>query len=285
MRLQDGMVAVLCHGGRCATTQKRYCSEVRRFLRWLGHDRPLRVSRADVVGYLGHIGDGAVSRRKMAHAALRFLYVHVVDRPEVVAAIPWPRVPRSLRSGPRWPDVRQLLRAVEDPVCRAALCVIAAGGLRVSEACSLRLSDVQPERDAQGRKLDRGVLVVRAGKGGKERLAPLSPRLLTALRRYFVAVRPTGVLFPNRTRTGPLHPNAVRLALRAACARCGLEEVITPHQLRHAFATTMLERGADLPTLQAALGHDRLSTTAVYLHVRRDKVAAMPDLLAPPPRA
>lgn len=284
MRLQDGMAAVLCHAGRSAATQQRYFSEVRRFLDWLGHDRPLRATRTDVIAYFGHLGDGSMSRRKMAHAALRCFYVEVVARPEVVAAIPWPRVPRSLLAGPRWSDVRLLLRAVENPVCRAALCVIAAAGLRISETRSLRVSDVQPERDDHGRKLDHGVLVVRAGKGGKERLAPLSPRLLTALRRYFMAVRPTDFLFPNRTRTGPICARTVRLALRQACRRCGVE-VVTPHQLRHTFATTMLERGADLPTLQAALGHQRLSTTVGYLHVRRDKVAAMPDLLAPPPRA
>lgn len=278
MRLEDRMVALLCHATRCLATQRRYCAEVRRFLRWFGDDRPSQAHRADVVDYLSQIGDRSICGRKMAHAALRFLYVHVLNRPEVVTAIPWPCVPRSLRSGPCWPEVRALLRAVEDPVCRAAACVMGAAGLRVSEACALRVSDVQPERDEHGRKLDRGVLFVR-GKGGKERLAPLSPTLLRALRRYFVAVRPVDFLLPNTTRTGALQPVTVRKALREACARCGVE-VVTPHQLRHAFATTMLERGADLPTLQKALGHERLATTAVYLHVRRDKVAAMPDLLA-----
>ena len=266
-------------------TEESYCREVRRFLAWLGHDRPLRARREDVLAYLEHVGERSVSGRKMAHGALRFFYVHVVNRPEVVASIPWPRVPRSLRCGPRWAEVPKVLRAVEDPVCRAVLCVIAASGLRISEACSLRVTDVQSERDEQGRKLDYGVLLVRGGKGGKERLAPLSPTLLGALRRYFVAVRPEEVLFPNSTQTGTIRPRKVRQELRQACVRVGLRAPLTPHQLRHAFATTMLEQGADLPTLQAALGHQRASTTSVYLHVRRDRLAAMPDLLAPRKRA
>jgi len=74
------MVAMLRHGGRRASTQKSYCREMRRFLEWLGHDRPLRASRADVVAYLEHKGDGSVCRRKMAHAALRFFYLHVANR-------------------------------------------------------------------------------------------------------------------------------------------------------------------------------------------------------------
>jgi integrase/recombinase XerD len=278
MRLQDCMIAVLRHGGRCLATEQSYCREVRRFLDWLGHNRPLRVCRQDVLAYLDHIGETSVCRRKMAHAALQFLYVHVLDRPAVVSGIPWPRIPRSLRFGPRWTEVPALLRAVTDPVCRAVLYVIAASGLRISEACVLRVSDIQPERDEHGHKLDRGVLFIRAGKGGKERLAPLAPTLLVALRHYFVAVRPTDFLFPNRSRTGHVVPKTVR----QACARLGSTPIIRPHQLRHAFATTMLERGADLPTLQAALGHQRLSTTSVYLHVRRDRLAAMPDLLQTP---
>jgi site-specific recombinase XerD len=93
-------------------------------------------------------------------------------------------------------------------------------------------------------------------------------------------VRPAGALFPNRSRTGHVDPKEVRLALRDACRRAGLAQHVTPHQMRHSFATTMLESGVDLPTLQAALGHERLSTTAGYTHVRRDRIAAMPDLLA-----
>jgi integrase/recombinase XerD len=279
-RLQDAMISMLRHGGRRESTQKSYCLEMRRFLKWLGHDFPLRASRADVMAYLDHIGEGSVCRRKMAHAALRFFYLRVANRPELVTGIPWPRSPKSLRSGPRRHEVNKLLRAVTDLICRGVLCVIAAAGLRISEVCALRIEDVQTERDPEGRKLDRGVLLVRDGKGGKQRMAPMPPTLLRILRRYFVAVRPSGYLFPNWNRTGHIDPEVVRSALHHACESAGLEACVTPHQLRHSFATTMLEREVDLPTLQAALGHERLSTTSGYLQVRRDRIAAMPDLLA-----
>jgi integrase/recombinase XerD len=275
-RLKDSMAAVLCHAGRRPITKKRYIRELDRFLAWYGSNRPLQVRRQDIIAYLDHLGGRSVSVRKMAHAALRFFYLHVVDRPEVVSNIPWPRIPKSGRSGPRWNDVRRMVLAIDDPVCRGAVCVIAMAGLRVSEACALCVCDMQTARDPRGRKLDHGVLVVR-GKGGKKRLAPLAPTLTRALRRYYVVVEPKGFVFPNRSRKGHVRPATLRAAMRDACAKCGLDPIM-PHQARHTFATTMLERGADLPTLQAALGHERLSTTSTYLHVRRDKVAAMPDL-------
>lgn len=283
-RLQDDMVAVLRHAGRRQNTEENYVREMRRFLRWLGHNKPLKVRRPEVVVYLEHLGKRSVPSRKMAHAALRFFYVHVVNRPEVMAGIPWPRRKRSLRIGPCWADVAKLLDEVTHPVCRAVILVIVAAGLRISEACSLRVEDVQTERDQTGRKLDHGVLFVRDGKGGKTRFAPLSPTLTLELRRYYAAERPQVHLFPNQLRTGHITHKTVRRELRKACVRAGFEKIVTPHELRHTFGTTMLERGADLPTLQVVMGHDRLSTTSRYTHVRRDRIAAMPDLLEPPQR-
>jgi site-specific recombinase XerD len=215
----------------------------------------------------------------MAHAALRFFYVHVVNRPEVVAGIPWPRVPRSLREGPRMSELCRLIEAIEDPVCRAVVRVLAAAGLRISEACRLRVSEVRTDTDAQGRRSDTGVLFL-CGKGGKERLAPASASLVRELRAYCEQFRPKDFLFLNSRKTGPIHPRQVRDALRRAAQQCGLAQTVTPHQIRHAFATTMLERNVNLVTLQAALGHRHLSTTIQYLHVRRDTLAEMPDLLA-----
>lgn len=278
--LHDVMVSMLRHGGRRPSTENNYCREIRLFLEWLGHDRPLRACRSDIVAYLGYLGERSVYRRKMAHAALQFFYVHAVNRPEVVAGIPWPRIPKSLREGPCCHEVGMVLGALPDPLFRAVVCVIVGAGLRISEACALRVEDVRTHRDAFGRKLDRGVLVVREGKGGKERLAPLSPTLRQELRSYWSFQRPSDLLFPNSQQTGHVSPKMVRNALREACVRAGLKKHVTPHELRHTFSTMMLEQGVDLVTLQAALGHERLSTTAGYIHVRHDRVAAMPDLLA-----
>jgi len=281
MKLKDATVAVLRHANRSQSTEKSYCRELRRFFRWLGHDRVDCLDRETVLRYLTEIRSRTVGARKMAHAALRFFFVSVVNRPELIEGIPWPRQPRSLREGPRWPDVLRLIDAVQDPVCRAVTHVMAGAGLRVHEACALRIGDVRPEKDAEGRFLEQGVIFVR-GKGSKERLAPLSPSLLSRLRAYYEQFRPTEFLFTGRGRKRPISAAVVRRELRLAAARCGLAPV-SPHQLRHAFATTMLERGANLATLQAALGHQHISTTIQYLHIRRDTLMRMPDLLRTPP--
>jgi site-specific recombinase XerD len=279
MSYQDATLSVLRHAGRSTTTQKHYCWELRRFFAWCGHDRPKQVKRDDVIRYLDELGKRTSGGRKLAHAALRFLFCQVVNRPEVFAGIPWPRIPCSLREGPRWAEVLRLIGAIDDPVCKTLVQVLAASGLRISEACTLRVASVRTEKDAQGRRSDSGVIAVR-GKGGHERLAPASASLVRILRAYYAEYRPQDYLFPNRSKTGPIQAEPVRCALRAACEACGLRQRITPHLLRHAFATTMLEQKVDLVTLQAALGHRHLSTTVRYLHVRHDTLAEMPDLLA-----
>jgi site-specific recombinase XerD len=277
MLSQDAMLSVLRHAGRSESTQKRYSAELLRFFTWCGHERPSQVTRDDVIGYLDELGKRTLGGRKSAHAALRFYFVQIVNRPEVFAGIPWPRVARSLREGPRWSEVLRLIGVMDEPVCKVVVQLIAGAGLRISEACNLRVSSIRTEKDAQGRRSDTGVIFVR-GKGGHERLAPAPKSLIRLLRDYYAEYRPKDYLFENHSKTGHIRAKQVRHALRTACDACGLKR-ITPHQLRHAFATTMLEQKVDLVTLQAALGHRHLSTTVAYLHVRQDKLAEMPDLL------
>jgi integrase len=274
------MISVLRHGGRAESTIKQYCYEVQRFFTWLGWNRPLSVRRSHIISYLDHCASRSIGYRKMAHAALRAFFLHTLNRTDVVANIPWPRVAAPLRIPPRLVDIHRMLPAVRDPRCRAALQIIVGAGLRVSEVCALRVEDVQVERDAQGRRADLGVIVVRKGKGGKDRLAPLPPTLLRELRHYWRQMKPRTWLFPNRRADGPIDPPLLRRALTEACLACGVPRW-TPHLLRHAYATAMLEERTELPSIQNSMGHRRLSTTSVYMHVRRDQIMAMPDLLAP----
>lgn len=282
MRLQDSMISVLRHAGRAESTIGQYCFEVRRFFRWYGRNRPLLVRREDVLRYLGECGRRSVGYRKLAQAGLRAFFVTTLNRPEVVANIPWPRVPTPLRDPPRLAQVQVVLAAVDDLRCQAALRVIVASGLRISEVCALQIEDVVVGRDDVGKRADVGVLRVRCGKGGKGRLAPLPETLLHDLRDYFRQVRPKTWLFPNVRGSGPIDPLTIRRALTLACSRCSMPRW-TPHLLRHGYATAMLEAGADLPTLRRSMGHKRIETTAIYMHVRRDRLAMMPDLLAKSP--
>jgi integrase/recombinase XerD len=123
---------------------------------------------------------------------------------------------------------------------------------------------------------------VRQGKGNKDRLVPLSPRLLTELRDYWRTYRPARWLFSSQTSVAtprPLHPGTVQKLLRRAVRQAGLRKPATMHTLRHSYATHMLEAGVDVMTLQKILGHRQLSTTARYLHLRSDHLQCLPSLL------
>lgn len=138
------------------------------------------------------------------------------------------------------------------------------GGLRRSELLHLKVSDIDSQRM---------VLRIERGKGGHDREVPLSPTLLTALREYWRWMRPQTYLFPG-TRNGwradkPLTARVIWEAVRSAARQAGIDKHISPHTLRHSYATHLLEAGADLRTIQVLLGHADLSHTTVYLHLSR----------------
>lgn len=137
-------------------------------------------------------------------------------------------------------------------------------GLRVSEACRLGVGDIDSRR---------GLIHVRDGKGGKDRFVMLSTRLLAVLREYWRAARPSGpYLFPGMDGAQPIDRHAVNRALRQAAVDAGIAKKVTPHSLRHAFATHLLEAGTDIRTIQVLLGHASISTTARYAKVSQRHV-------------
>ena len=167
-------------------------------------------------------------------AAVKFLYKVTLGRPCEVEHLPFPRHRRRLPAVLSREQVAAVLGAVQGLKYRALLMTMYASGLRVSEACRLRVQDVDSPRM---------VLHVRDGKGGKDRLTLLSPRLLRLLRQYWKVDRPRGRLFPGRTRDGHVSPQSVRIVFRRALREAGVEGAFSPHHLRHAFATHLLEDG------------------------------------------
>jgi integrase/recombinase XerD len=138
--------------------------------------------------------------------------------------------------------------------------IIAYGaGLRISEACRLRAADIDSKQM---------VLRIRQGKRGKDRLVPLSPRMLAALRSYWVEARPpASCLFPGRPDDRPISKDSVRRVLKAALAQTDVTKPLTLHSLRHGFATHLLEDGEDIRVIQSVLGHSHIQTTAHYAHM------------------
>ena len=156
---------------------------------------------------------------------------------------------------------------------RAMLMTLYSTGMRRAELCHLKVEDIDS---------DRMLVHICHGKGGRDRSVPLSPKLLETLREYWRWMKPKTYLFPgtvNNWRVDkPITPKVLWLACREAAQRASINKGVHPHLLRHSFATHLLEQGADLPTLQALLGHADLKATSIYLHLseRHLKAAGTP---------
>lgn len=192
-------------------------------------------------------------------AAFKFFYGVTLQRPEVVAAIPFPKVPKKLPEILSRQEVELLLDATHCLKYKALFMAAYGAGLRVSEARALQTTHIDRARM---------LIHIHDGKGAKDRFVMLSPRLLVCLEQYWRAIRPQGpYFFPDRGGTGPITRHSVSWALDKVVARCGLTKPVTMHSFRHAFATHLLEAGTHIRVIQRMLGHSRIDTTARYTHV------------------
>jgi len=228
-----------------------------------------KLGEDDVRKYLLQLVDvrkASASRHKMHLAAVKFLFTVTLGRPEVVDKIPWPKVTSRLPEVLSFEEVHGLLEATSTPLYRNAFMAAYGAGLRVSETTRLAAGDIDS---------DRGVLIVRNGKGDKDRLTMLSPRLLDSLRDYWGKSRPRSAqqwLFPGKTRDGHISRESLQAEVRKACRRAGVRKSVRYHSLRHSFATHLLESGVDLRVIQVLLGHRSLRATARYTQVRTDHI-------------
>lgn len=251
-------------------TIETYVAHVARFAKHFGRS-PDTLGPDEMRAFQLHLLQKKVSWSQFNQTvcALRFFYGQTLGRMEQVPMLPYGRKPKRLPCVLSPEEVAQLLDAARPGRERMMLQTTYACGLRLMEVLHLQVTDIDSAR----------LLVhVRQGKGNKDRLVPLSRRLLTELRDYWRFCRPACWLFCNRTQE-PLHPGTVQRQLQRAVRKAGLRKPATMHTLRHSYATHMLEAGVDVLTLQKILGHRHLSTTALYLHLRGDHLQRLPSLL------
>lgn len=260
-QLRDQMDGDLRLKGYSAETRYQYLRCVRSFA---AHYRrsPAALGEAAIRAFLLHLiheRQAKPATVRMYVAALKFLYATTLRRPEVVARIPWPQVPVRLPDILTPAEIVQLLAAVHSSKHRVVLMIAYGAGLRISEVCSLQVGDIDSQRM---------VIHVRNGKGGKDRYVMLSERLLAVMREYWRLAKPhTSFLFPGKRGAPHLHQTTVQCMLHKVVAACGLSKRVTPHVLRHCFATHLLEAGTDLRTIQQLLGHTSIRTTARYTQI------------------
>jgi integrase/recombinase XerD len=193
-----------------------------------------------------------------AVCALRFFYHDVLHRNWMIEYIPYPRHEQKLPVVLSPAEVAALFQSTPNLKYRAILMTMYAAGLRVSELINLQVTDIDSQRQ---------LICVRQGKGHKDRQVMLSPKLLEILRAYWQRYRPRTWLFPGPNPARPTTQPTIWRICRQARAAAHLSKPISPHTLRHCFATHLLEDEIDLRRIQVLLGHRNLKTTAKYLHV------------------
>ncbi|MFN0039384.1 MAG: site-specific tyrosine recombinase XerD [Burkholderiales bacterium] len=274
--------ALWLEDGLSPNTLSSYRRDLRLFGRWLAAQRRrglMEAGHADLLDYLAHLFRKSTKPRSAARllSSLKRFYQYLLRQHRITVdptlQIEAPKLPRSLPKSLTETDVEHLLAAPDVNTVfglrdRAMLETLYACGLRVSELVSVKVAQVSH---------DMGVVRV-TGKGSKERLVPLGEESLDWIRRYLEEARPAilggapaEALFVT-ARGGAMTRQAFWHLIRRYAARAGLPANISPHTLRHAFATHLLNHGADLRVVQLLLGHADISTTQIYTHVASERL-------------
>jgi integrase/recombinase XerD len=237
---------------------------------------PDQLGPADIRSYQAYlIEDRKLEARTVGlyTAGLRFLFVKTLRRPYLLEELPYPKQPRRLPIILSQDEAARLIESASNLFHRALLMTLYSTGMRRAELCQLKVEDIDGGRM---------VIHIRHGKGGKDRDVPLDPKLRETLREYYRWMRPKTYLFPGIEKgwraDKPISSKVPWEACAQAAQRAGITKRVTPHLLRHSFATHLIENGADLPTVQTLLGHADLRATSIYLHLsqRHLKAAGTP---------
>jgi integrase/recombinase XerD len=247
-----------------AKTQHDYVQRVKEFAAFLGRS-PGTAKAEDVRRFRLHLTANGANTPKInaTAAALRFLFNITLDRPDLAKHLSFIHEPRKVPVVLSPEEVARFLEAAPGVKYKAALSVAYGAGLRVSEVVSLKVSDIDSKRM---------MLRVEQGKGRKDRHAMLSPVLLELLRDWYLIGRPQGWLFPGQNPVNPMTTRQLTRACHAAADIAGITKRVTPHTLRHSFATHLLEQNIDVRVIQVLLGHAKLETTALYTRVAANTI-------------
>ncbi len=282
--LRRRMIDAMVQRGFALRTQESYVDAIVRLSRFYGRD-PTSYTIADVEAYLLYL----IQERKLSYStvnqaacASRFLFETVLGHERTLFPIPCAKVPRTQPHLLARAEIAALFAACIHPLHRTLLQTIYAAGLRVSEACALRVADIDSQPD-------RMTVRVEQGKGAKDRYTLLTPTLCEQLRLHVRSYHTRQWLFPKRDGDSHLTIESAQRAYHGARSRAHITKPGGIHTLRHCFATHLLEGGVDLYTIQRLLGHGHIGTTSRYLHLTSPQFAAPKgvdplDLLAGLPR-
>jgi len=248
-------------------TQHDYIRAVTNLTRFLGRS-PGTATAEDLRRFQLHLTGNRVGAPTINFTVtvLRFFFTMTLDRADAIKHLTFVREPRKIPVVLSLEEVARLLEAAPGPKYKAALAAAYGAGLRVSEVATLKVSDIDSERM---------MLRVEQGKGHKDRHAMLAPQLLELLRDWWRIARPQVWLFPGQNPVNPMTTRQINRACHAAADMARITKRVSPHTLRHSFATHLLEQNTDIRVIQVLLGHAKLETTALYTRIATNTIRAV----------
>ncbi|MDD9953097.1 MAG: tyrosine-type recombinase/integrase [Candidatus Woesearchaeota archaeon] len=267
----DDLRAELALRGNSVNTEKIYVYHNKKFLESVKKD-PGSVVEQDIKKYLTKLlrAGQSISSVALTRSALLFYYNEILQKG--FAAIKTPKIKRKLPVILTKEEVKRLFSVVKHEKSLLLLKLLYASGLRISEAIHLQVEDLEMEEK---------IGWVRSGKGGKDRMVILSAAVVKLLRAFLRRQKiKNGYIFLGRN--GPMTSRNAQKMIAGAAKRAGITKRVTPHTLRHSFATHLREAGSDLRVIQELLGHASIQTTEIYTHVsaeEKKRVVSPADLL------
>jgi integrase/recombinase XerD len=255
-------------------TQRRYLDAVSGLAKHY-HRSPDQLTKEMIEDYLLYLkNDKANAPNSCAStlSGLRFFYNHVSQQ-QILIEYSLSRKVQKLPTVLPQEDICNIINATDNLKHRLILMTTYSGGLRASEVIALKPKNIESKKM---------LIKVEKGKGGKERYTLLAKRLLPELRYYYKTCQPKTYLFPSsykHKKHQPLSYGSVRCIYENARKKAGVKDGVGIHTLRHSFATHLLEAGYDIRKIQVLMGHRRLSTTMIYLHVSRETLSKIPSPL------
>jgi integrase/recombinase XerD len=248
-------------------TQHDYVQRIKNFAAFVGRS-PDTATFEDVRRYQLHLATSGVGVPTINQtvSTLRFFFRVTLRRHEIVEHTHVIHEPRKLPVVLSVEEVARLLDAAPGLKYKAALSVAYGAGLRAAEVVALKIADIDSKRM---------ILRVEQGKGGRDRNVMLSPHLLQVLRTWWMVERPQGWLFPGRNPVQPMTTRQLNRACHIAAETAGITKRVSPHTLRHSFATHLLEQNTDIRVIQVLLGHAKLENTALYARVATKTINAV----------
>jgi len=248
--------------GYSPKTIKNYIYQVSNFAKFYNKS-PELLKEKEIRDYLHY----CITERKLSegtvnyiNASLKFFYTKTLNRYWNMDKIPRIKEPRKLPAVLSPQEVKEIFDATENLKHKAILMTVYSAGLRISEVCNLKITDI----DSKNMQI-----LIREGKGKKDRYSLLSNANLEILREYWKRYHPKEYLFSGKGRTNAISPRSVQNMLGKSIKKTTITKNATVHTLRHSFATHLLDAGTDICYIQRLLGHTRITTTTIYLHLRR----------------